>query len=208
MTATVYNLFTKKVILTNICLNLPSDLPEELIALIGRYPEKRDYILSCQNENLPHYVGYCTQYTGKDADRSEFPFPCPNYKSDTTILGLGILNGKEADSFMHMDKKYRVTFNKLSTIKIIYTRSDLVAHDDYIAALNKKVSINIVFSDDDLNDEYATIKADGNWGGCPSYKRRLKAFEKLKSLGFKVKMLSEKQFKAKLKMIDKVNAAC
>jgi hypothetical protein len=208
MTATVYNLFTKEVILTNICLDLPSDLPEQLANLIQRMPEKRDYILSCQNESLPYYVGYCTQYTGSEADRSKSPFPIPNYKSNATVLGLGILDGKEADSFMHMDRKYQVTFNKLSTIKTIYTRSDLIAHDDYITALNKKVSINIIYNDDDLNDEYAIARGESKWGGCPSYKRRLIAFEKLKAAGFKVKMLSEKQFKAKLKMFDKNNAAC
>lgn len=208
MTATVYNLFTKEVILTNVCLDLPSDLPKELVSLIGRYPEKRDYILSCQNKELPHYVGYCSQYTGKDADRSEFLFPCPNYKSDTTILGLGILNGKEADSFMHIDRKYRVTFNKLSAVKIIYTRSDLVAHDDYITALNKEVSINIVYNESELENDGLYDKTRSKWGGCPSYRRRVRAFEKLKALGFDVKMVSEKQFKRILKAIDKLKAVC
>lgn len=183
MTATVYNLFTKEIITTEICLDLPSDLPEQLVKLIKRMPEKRDYILSCQNENLPNYVGYCVQYTGKDADRSEFPFPCPNYKSKATVLGLGILNGKEADSFMFMDRKYQVTFNRLTQIKIIYTRSDLVAHDDYIEFYDKNVSINIIYNDNEIKDKFRSKK----WEGCPSYFRRVKAYEKLKSLGFKVK---------------------
>jgi hypothetical protein len=199
MTATVYDLFTKQVIVTNVCLNLSSDLPEQLINLIKRMPEKRDYILSCQNEKLPHYVGYCVQYTGKDADRSEFPFPCPNYKSKTTVLGIGILDGKEADSFMFMDRKYNVTLNRLSQIKVIYTRSDLVAHDDYIELYNKNVSINIIYNTFEKDDKGFYGK-ESNWGGCPSYLRRMKAFDKLKALGFKVKMLSEEQFKKKLKL--------
>jgi len=200
MTAIVYDMFTKNRIVTATCLDLPSDLPEELIALIKRMPEKRDYILSCQKPELPNYVGYCTQYTGSDVDRSDFPFPVPNYKSNATILGRGILDGKEADSFMHMDRKYQVTFKKLSKIKVIYTRSDLVAHDDYIECYNKNVSINIIYSEIEKTDVDFTIKADGNWGGCPSYKRRVKAYEKLKALGFKVKMLSEEQFKKKMKL--------
>lgn len=199
MTAIIYNMFTKERIVTETCLDLPIDLPEQLINLIKRIPEKRDYILSCQNENLPNYIGYCTQYTGNDVDRSEFPFPCPNYKSKSTILGLGILDGKEADSFIHMDRKYKVTMDRLSRIKVIYTRSDLIAHDDYIELLNKNVSINIVYGKFEIMDD-GILSKETNWGGCPSYKRRLKAFDKLKALGFKVKMLSEEQFKRKLKL--------
>jgi hypothetical protein len=198
MTAIVYDMFTKNRIITTTCLDLPSDLPEELISLIKRMPEKRDYILSCQKPELPNYVGYCVQYTGSDVDRSEFPFPVPNYKSNATILGRGILDGKEADSFMHMDKKYQVTFKKLYKIKVIYTRSDLVAHDDYIKHYNKNISINIIYSEIEKTDDAYTDF--GNWSGCPSYKRRVKAYEKLKALGFKVKMLSEEQFKRKIKL--------
>jgi hypothetical protein len=200
MTAIVYNMFTKERIITETCLDLPNGLNQELIDLISRYPEKKDYILKCQDKNLPHYVGYCTQYTGNDEDRSALVIPCPNYESNATVLGLGILDGKEADSFMHMDKKYRVTFAKLSKIKVIYTRSDLVAHDDYIELLNKNVSIYIVYDKAELNNDGLYDKADSKWGGCPSYKRRLRAYDKLKALGFKVKMLSEEQFKKKLKI--------
>ena len=199
MTAIIFNMFTKERIVTETCLDLPSDLPQALIDLIKRIPEKKDYILKCQDRNLPNYVGYCTQYTGNDVDRSDFPFPCPNYKSNATVLGLGILNGQEADSFMHMDRKYKVTLNRLSKIKVIYTRSDLIAHDDYISQLNKNVSINIVYGKFEVMDDGLLSKED-IWGGCPSYKRRLKAFDKLKALGFKVKMLSEEQFKKKLKL--------
>jgi hypothetical protein len=206
MNAIVYNIFTKEIIVTESCLGLPSGLPQELIDLICRYPAKKDYILKCQDENLPNYVGYCTQYTGNDVDRSEFPFPCPNYKANNTILGLGILNGKEADSFAHMDKKYKVTLNRLSEIKVIYTRSDLVAHDDYISQLNKNASITLIYSEIEKTDDTFTYKTDSKWGGCPSYSRRLKAFNKLKALGFKVKMINETQFKRILKAVDKINA--
>lgn len=160
MSAKIYDFFTKKELITDICLELDSDLPNQLKELIKRIPDKKDYILNCQSENLPNYVGYCTQYTGKDVNRSEFPFPCPNYKSNHTTLGLGILNKKKTDSFMHINKKYQVTFNKLNKIKTIYTRSDLVAHDDYIRFYNKKISINIIYNKQEYNDKNFTYKAN------------------------------------------------
>lgn len=200
MSAIVYDIFTKARIITHDDLNLPDGLPDELIKLIKRMPERRDYILSCQDADLPNYVGYCLQYSGKDADRTKCPFPVPNYKSTAKTVGMGILNGQEADSFAYMDRKYKVTFNSLNSLKTIYTRSDLVAHDEYIGQLNKNVKIFVVYNTVELTDEDYTHRMDSKWGGCPSYKRRVKAVEKLKALGFKAELITEEQFIKKLKL--------
>lgn len=93
--------------------------------------------------------------------------------------------GSMSDSFMHMDKKYKVTQELLRILDfykypyIIFTRSDLVAHDDYISLLNPKlcsVQMSIASTNDDLN---GLIEP-----GTPSAKRRLKALEKLVQNGF------------------------
>lgn len=168
------------------------DQPLELRALLQRMelndtPQHVETILSIQSAENGPYVGDCThaihpiRYQGQ-------PFPFPNYSAPPKkVLGLGILDGSEPDPFMHMDKKYKATFRILKHAILIYTRSDLIAHDDYISELNKKAKIFIVFND--TNDDINAL----NEAGCPSYKRRVKAFEKLKSLGFDVKMYDEKK---------------
>jgi DNA repair photolyase len=93
--------------------------------------------------------------------------------------------GSMSDSFMHMDKKYKVTQELLRILDfykypyIIFTRSDLVAHDDYISLMNPdlcSVQISIASTNDELNKLIEP--------GTPSAKRRLKALEKLVRNGF------------------------
>ena len=54
--------------------------------------------------------------------------------------------GSMSDAFMGMDKKYRVTLELLKILKfyrypyIIFTRSDLVADDDYIQAMDPRLA--------------------------------------------------------------------
>lgn len=88
--------------------------------------------------------------------------------------------GSMSDSFMWMDTKYGVTkellkiFSFYSYPYIIFTRSDLVAHDDYLAVLRK-----------DLCSVQMSISGNNNRfirpiePGAPSYERRLVALEKL-----------------------------
>lgn len=93
--------------------------------------------------------------------------------------------GSMSDSFMWMDQKYKITQELLKILKfynypyVIFTRSDLVAHDDYIKLLDPKLSA-IQFSMSSTNDELIKKIEPG----APSSKRRLKALEKLAEAGF------------------------
>jgi len=93
--------------------------------------------------------------------------------------------GSMSDSFMHMDQRYGVTKELLKILDfykypyIIFTRSDLVAHDDYMKLLNPKLC-SVQASISSTNDEMNKIIEKG----APSSKRRLLALQKLSQNGF------------------------
>lgn len=93
--------------------------------------------------------------------------------------------GSMSDSFMHMDRKYKVTLEFLKILKhynypyIIFTRSDLVAHDQYIKEMDPNLC-SIQMSISSTNDEMNKLIEPG----APSAKRRLEALEKLVDEGF------------------------
>ena len=93
--------------------------------------------------------------------------------------------GSMSDSFMFMDKKYKVTQELLKILDyynypyIIFTRSDLVADDTYMNLLNPdlcSVQMSIASTNDEMNKLIEP--------GTPSAKRRLKALQKLVRNGF------------------------
>lgn len=92
--------------------------------------------------------------------------------------------GSMSDSFMFMDKKYKVTqemikiFNHYKYPHILFTRSDLVAHDDYLNLFDPdlcSIQMSIASTNDDLNKAVEP--------GTPSAKRRLNALKKLTQNG-------------------------
>ena len=92
--------------------------------------------------------------------------------------------GSMSDSFMWSDRKYKVTQELLKLLKfyqyphVIFTRSDLVAHDEYIPLLDSKlcsVQFSLSSTNDDLNRKIEP--------GAPSAERRLKAAQKLMKNG-------------------------
>ena len=93
--------------------------------------------------------------------------------------------GSGSDGFMYLDRKYRVTHELLKILKhynypyIVVTRSDLVAHDDYLAVMDPdlaSVQLSIPSLNDELNKKIEP--------GAPSAVRRLKAIQKLTRNGF------------------------
>ena len=93
--------------------------------------------------------------------------------------------GSMSDSFMFMDKKYKVTQELLKILDyynypyIIFTRSDLVADDEYLELLRPdlcSVQMSIASTNDEMNRMIEP--------GTPSSKRRLKALQKLSRNGF------------------------
>lgn len=92
--------------------------------------------------------------------------------------------GSMSDSFMWMDQKYKITQELLKILKhynypyVIFTRSDLVAHDDYVKLLDPKLGA-VQFSMSSINDDLIKKIEPG----APSAKRRLKALQKLSENG-------------------------
>ncbi len=93
--------------------------------------------------------------------------------------------GSMSDSFMWLDKKYKVTQELLKILKfykypyIIFTRSDLVAEDEYIRLLDRNLA-SVQMSISSINEELTrTIEP-----GAPSPTRRLAALKKLSEEGF------------------------
>jgi DNA repair photolyase len=93
--------------------------------------------------------------------------------------------GSMTDSFMWSDKKYGVTKEFLKILKhynypnIIFTRSDLVAADEYMNVINPNLSsiqMSISSINDDMNRKIEP--------GAPSAKRRLAALQKLSENGY------------------------
>jgi DNA repair photolyase len=92
--------------------------------------------------------------------------------------------GSMSDSFMWLDDKYKVTKEFLKILDfynypfVVFTRSDLIAEDDYLSLIRKDLSA-IQFSMSSTNDEL-NRKIEP---GAPSAKRRLAALEKINKAG-------------------------
>jgi DNA repair photolyase len=93
--------------------------------------------------------------------------------------------GSMSDSFMWMDYKYKVTQELIRILNfykyphVVFTRSDLAAHDDYINIYDRDL-ISIQFSMSGGNDKITKLVEPG----APSSEKRLKALTKLNSAGF------------------------
>lgn len=93
--------------------------------------------------------------------------------------------GSMTDCFMKMDRKYRVTFELLKLLRfyqypyIVFTRSDLIADDEYLGVLDRKLaSIQVSISG---NNEQLTKAIEP---GAPSVEARVAALKKLAQHGF------------------------
>lgn len=93
--------------------------------------------------------------------------------------------GSMSDSFMWSDTKYKITQELLKLLDfydypyVIFTRSDLVAHDDYLKLINPKLAA-VQFSISSTNEKMLKKIEPG----APSAKRRLLALKKLAENGF------------------------
>lgn len=93
--------------------------------------------------------------------------------------------GSGSDGLMYIDRKYRVTYELLKLLKyynypyIIVTRSDLVAHDDYLEVMDPNLA-SIQLSIPSMNDDLIKKIEPG----APDATRRLKSIQKLTRSGF------------------------
>lgn len=94
------------------------------------------------------------------------------------------------DPFAWMDTKYgnakKVLEDEAGKKLNIYTRSDLIAHDDYIEAIDPKHTVNLIIPG--YNDRVHRVLS----GADPSGKRMLNAAKKLKESGVNVKIIVNK----------------
>lgn len=92
--------------------------------------------------------------------------------------------GSMSDSFMPMDKKFRVTLELLRILRfynypyIIFTRSDLVSHDEYMELFDPNLT-SVQMSISSINDEMNKKLEPG----APSSTRRLLAVQRLTKTG-------------------------
>ena len=92
--------------------------------------------------------------------------------------------GSMSDSFMWIDRKYKVTQELLKILSyynypyIVFTRSDLIATDEYLALIDPKLA-SVQFSISGPNEEITRIIEPG----APSVLRRLRALEALNNAG-------------------------
>lgn len=109
----------------------------------------------------------------------------PNKWRSVLEQRIPIRIGSMSDAFMWIDQKYGVTQELLRILKfynypyIIFTRSDLVAADNYISLMDKNLCA-VQFSICGTSDEL-TKKIEP---GAPSNQRRFKALRKLSDEGF------------------------
>lgn len=93
--------------------------------------------------------------------------------------------GSMSDSFMWIDKKYKVTQELLKILKfyrypyIIFTRSDLVAEPEYLELLDEKLA-SVQMSVSSINQKLTKVIEPG----APEPLKRLKALETLTKEGF------------------------
>lgn len=144
--------------------------------------------------------GHGNPYYGKDThgilwrgkhEKSSAPFPLPSKVTDIKgVLGKDVPTG-HGEPFMWMDSKYKISLNLLKKNYAkplqINTRSDLIAHDDYIENLNPSKHI--------VNIHLASLNEDFNKAtepGAPSVRRRLQAAAKLASQGIRVFLVHDK----------------
>lgn len=93
--------------------------------------------------------------------------------------------GSMSDSFMFLDKKIGVTREFLKILNhykypyLVFTRSDLIAQDDYLKLISPKLAA-IQFSMSSTNDKMNKLIEPG----APSAERRLKALERINKAGY------------------------
>jgi hypothetical protein len=157
-----------------------------------------------------HNVSTPTEFSKRKSNNWNQPHPFPADVSvihDTFHRGTynkrwNIVLGRNSDPFMWMDNKYKITLATLEMLlswqfKIdsleVHTRSDLIAHDDYIAWLRLFHQLTVYIHVPRGSAELARI----NEPGAPSAKRRFSAARKLREAGIKVVIVREGSVKTK-----------
>jgi len=173
----------------------PTSAFEKYIAKFdGSQTSMRRYVEKSADGSEP-YFGYAIEnpaWVQRKGDMARLPSPVPaDFKpiDPKGHLGKGVAAGK-ADPFSWMESKYGVSKKVLEEhagkpLKIS-TRSDLIAHDDYLELLDPKLhEVEFhVFSDNARMNRVAVP-------GGPSVRRIMTAVERLQERGIKVTLVHD-----------------
>jgi CarD family transcriptional regulator len=171
-----------------------SQLHERIKERFGDETKTHKYIDSLKNHDEPYAGGDFSNVAWrtkeKDKGRWNDPMPFPAHVKDLKgVMGKRVPQGGP-DPLPWVDKKYESSRTLLAMHHdkplTIHTRSDLIAHDDYMQHLNKeKHEINIhTFSDNGHINRLIEP-------GAASHERRLQAAEKLAHAGYKVNIVHD-----------------
>lgn len=169
---------------------------EKLIARFGENQPRLLRVAMARDWIAPYRFGCFHDISYKGAKRhaairrSEWnrPHPFPTrVKDDVSLLGENVELG--ADPLPWVDIKYQTCLNHIRARNgrelVIRTRSDLIAEDKYVEAIDKiNHRIEIILTVGVSNEVVRQFEP-----GAPSNKRRIEAFDKLKNLGYRVSLI-------------------
>lgn len=133
------------------------------------------------------------EYRGKDWNRP-MPFPCDLEAVEAYLIknkGKVLRLGLKSDPLMWMDTRYSVTKSviamatKYNVRLVIYTMSDLCAHEDYLTLIKEgshRIGMRMGFKEFKGDERLERLVSPG----APSLKRRALAIENLKAAGVEV----------------------
>ena len=187
--------------------------PEMLKKLAERFkdePKVMTILHKAMKGNQDPYVGRDTHNISwrTKKDEPDIPFPLPaKVEEFPGVLGKDVPLGT-GEPLMWMDSKYKISKNLIIKNQgkplQINTRSDLIAHDDYIDVLDPSkhtVHMHIASLNDDFNKKTEP--------GAPSVLRRLKAATKLFDRGIKVVIVHDifenKNLSKEMKEVNNIN---
>jgi hypothetical protein len=174
----------------------PTNAFERVMSYIDEPKAKkiRQYVTKVADGSEP-YFGYAIEnpaWVEKKGQMSSLPQPMPvDFKSidPKGHLGKGVATGK-ADPFSWMESRYGVSKKVLEEhankpLKIS-TRSDLIAHEDYLELLNPNLhEVEFHVFSDNARANRAALP------GAPSVKRIMTAVERLQERGIKVTLVHD-----------------
>lgn len=192
----VYNLFTKQAV--HLAVDLPEATPLWSFdrikeSLRARYSDKMPAFVEkawLKPQTEPYRFGCAHNVQWREFKTVNWnkphPFPMP-MDPETDCIGRKVDKGG-TDPCAWIDMKYQVTLNHVRSRRgkalTIHTRSDLIAHDDYVEALDKDHHTIYIYGLQAVESVVRQLEP-----GAPSNKRRGIAFDKLRGLGFNVKWI-------------------
>lgn len=194
----VIDLFTRKPIVIECTTNsngVFDRAKERIEARFGDNGVPKHITRAWSKRSLEPYAYGCTHNITWRTKTSRFwnkpsPFPMDIQIHGNDEVGRSVSKGG-TDPLMWMDMTYRITHEFIKAkhgypLKI-HTRSDLVAHEDYVNVLDKYNHMIYIYTNDLTEEECRQLEP-----GAPSNKRRYKAYLRLKELGFNALLIKQK----------------